>query len=179
MTRCALLAGLAVGAFATLAGAAEPTPLAEKMAGVYKHAFDNELVTGEKFKSENVLEIVPYKTGAAYFRIHSEFYNGHMCDISGIAVATTDRLVFNGPNDDSGAPCTLTIHPASDGVHIYETETMACKNETCGERGGYGYRPDASPDFKLTDRKPIRYLPRLLASTEYADAVRNYTARAH
>jgi hypothetical protein len=149
------------------------------MAGVYKHTFDNELVNGEPFKSENILEIVPYKPGTAYFRIHSEFYNGHMCDIAGIAAAAADRLTYHGPNDDSGAPCTLTIRRASDGIHIYKNETMACRNQTCDARGGYGYSPGEPPDFKLTDHKPIRYLPRLLASGEYAGAVSDYTARAY
>ncbi len=66
VSRCALLMMLAA-----TAGAAEPTSLPESMAGVYKHRFANGLVTGEKFQSEDVLEIVPYQAGAAYFRIHS------------------------------------------------------------------------------------------------------------
>ncbi|MEJ1976039.1 MAG: hypothetical protein WDN49_07915 [Acetobacteraceae bacterium] len=151
----------------------------ESMAGVYKHRFANGLVTGEKFQSEDVLEIVPYQAGAAYFRIHSEFYNGHMCDIAGIATASADHLTYDGPKDDSGAACTLTIRQARDGIHIYENENLACKNQTCGARGGYGFRPDGAPDFKLTDRRPIRYLQRLLASSEYASAVKDYTARPH
>src|SRR5258708_32021584 len=79
------------------------------MAGVYKTKFKNALVGGETYVSENVLEIVPVRGRAAYFRIHLEFYNGHECAISGIAESSIDTLVYRGPDDVDNHPCVLTL----------------------------------------------------------------------
>jgi len=148
------------------AQAAPPSSLPAQMAGVYKTKFKNALVDGESYVSENILEIVPYQNDAAYFRIHLEFYNGHECAISGIAKAKVDKLVFQGPADATGEPCILNLRRAADGIHIYEGENGACRAQTCGMRGGYGYKPDGTADFSLASRRPIRYLPRLLASQD-------------
>ncbi len=149
------------------------------MAGVYKTRFKNGLIDGETYVSENVLEIVPYRDGAAYFRIHLEFYNGHECAISGIADAVADALVYRGPSDYAGAPCVLTLRRERDGIHISEGENGACRNQTCGARGGYGFKTDGSADFTVASRREIRYLPRLLSSDQYVEAVKAYiTPRA-
>lgn len=144
------------------------------MAGVYKTKFENALVGGEPYLSENILEIVPTRGRAAYFRIHLEFYNGHECAISGIADARGDTLIYRGPDDVDGQPCILSLRRARDGVHIYEGENGACRNQTCGARGGYGFTPNGAADFAAATRRPIRYLPRLLASDEYATAIKAY-----
>lgn len=147
------------------------------MAGVYKTKFKNALVGGETYVSENVLEIVPVRGRAAYFRIHLEFYNGHECAISGIAEAGVDTLVYLGPDDVDNHPCVLSLRRARDGVHLYEGENGACRAQTCGARGGYGFKPDGAADFPLTSRRTIRYLPRLMASDEYVKAVKEFAAR--
>jgi hypothetical protein len=148
------------------------------MAGVYKTRFRNALVGAQTYVSENILEIVLVRGRVAYFRIHLEFYNGHECAISGVAEASADSLVYRGPNDVDNQPCILTLRRAHDGVHISEGENGACRNQTCGARGGYGFKPDGAADFPLISRRPIRYLPRLLASDEYAQALKAYEARA-
>jgi hypothetical protein len=147
------------------------------LAGVYKTKFKNALVGGETCVSENVLEIVPVRGRAAYFRIHLEFYNVHECAISGIAEAKADTLVYRGPDDIDNHPCVLSLRRARDGMHIYEGENGACRNQTCGARGGYGFKSDGAADFPIASRRPIRYLPRLFASDEYAKAVKDYDAR--
>lgn len=162
--------------------AVHPAPASDLptlMAGVYKTKFKNGLVDGEVYASENILEIVPYGDRAAYFRIHLEFYNGHECAISGIAEASLNKLVFRGPVDATGEACVLTLRRAGDGVHLYEGENGACRAQTCGARGGYGFKPDGSADFSLASRRPIRYLPRLLASQEYSEALKAFRARPH
>ena len=173
--RAAGLVLAAMGAFLAptlVIGAGVPT----LMAGVYKTHFKNGLVDGETYISKNILEIVPYSPRAAYFRIHLEFYNGHECAISGIAEATADALVYHGERDYTGAPCILTLRRGQDGIHISEAENGACRNQTCGARGGYGYKTDGAADFPLASRREIRYLPRLLKSDQYLEAVK---AHAH
>ena len=147
------------------------------MSGVYKTRFQNGLIDGEKYASEDILEIVPYRDNAAYFRVHLEFYNGHECNISGIAEVAIDRLVYRGPTDPENGQCRLTLRPSSNGIHLYEAENGACRNGTCGARGGYGFKANGSADFTLSSRRRIRYLSRLLASSEYAQAVKEYASR--
>jgi hypothetical protein len=53
------------------------------------------------------------------------------------------------------------------------------RNQTCGARGGYGFKPDGTADFPPAGRRRIRYLPRLLASDEYVRAVKEYASRSH
>jgi len=164
-------------ALAPIAQVSHAGGLPRLMAGVYKTRFNNALIGGETYASENILEIVPVRAAAAYFRIHLEFYNGHECAISGVAKVNGDTLVYRGPDDIDNHPCVLSLRRARDGVHIYEGENGACRNQTCGARGGYGFKPDGAADFPVTSRRPIRYLPRLLASDEYLKAVKEYAGR--
>jgi hypothetical protein len=163
-------------ALASSASGSQASGLPALMAGVHKTKFKNALVGGETYVSENILEIVPVRGRAAYFRIHLEFYNGHECAISGVAEANVGALIYRGPDDVDNHPCVLSLRRARDGVHIYEGENGACRSQTCGARGGYGFKPDGAADFPLTSRRPIGYLPRLLASDEYVKAVKEYAA---
>ena len=133
---------------------------------------------GDHFTSEDILEIVPVSADTAYVRLHLDFYNGHVCDISGVARQAGESLVYDGPADVDGKPCRLTLASRGDGIHIFEGENGACRNQTCGARGGYGYKADNPPDFTPAQRRTIRYLPRLVASSEYASALAEYRAHA-
>jgi len=152
--------------------------LPAELAGVYKHRFANSDVQGDHFTSEDILEIVPVSADTAYVRLHLNFYNGHVCDISGVARQAGESLVYDGPADVDGKPCQLTLASRGDGIHIFERENGACRNQTCGERGGYGYKADGPPDFTPAQRRPIRYLPRLVASAEYKAALAEYSSHA-
>ena len=166
----ALIAGVGVAAQTAMS-------LPALMAGVYKVRFPNGDVSGDKYTSENILEIVPVGKSAAYFRLHMEFYNGHECALSGVADAAGARdLVYHGPVDVDGHPCTLTLRHGADGVRLFENENGACRAQSCGMRGGYGYSPQPTPDFPVAGRRTIRYLPRLLASTEYKEALKEHAA---
>jgi hypothetical protein len=170
------LAGIAAIAAAGVA-AQVASSLPAMMAGVYKIRFQNGTVDGEKYTSENILEVVPVGAASAYFRLHLEFFNGHECALSGVADAAGRDLVYHGPPDVDGHPCALTLRHGADGVRLFEAENGACRAQSCGARGGYGYAPQAAPDFPITGRRAIRYLPRLLASTEYQEAIKEHAAR--
>jgi hypothetical protein len=175
MIRRSSLAALVLALALPAVAAAPGLPAA--LAGVYKHRFANADVQGDHYTSEDVLEIVPVSGDAAYVRLHLDFYNGHICDISGVARQAGQSLVYDGPADVDGKPCRLTLASRGDGVHIFEDESGSCRNQTCGARGGYGYKADNPPDFTPAQRRSIRYLPRLLASTEYKAALAEYQAR--
>jgi hypothetical protein len=161
-------------AVAVPAAAVAVASLPQTLAGVYKHRFANGDVAGDKYTSENILEIVPVAADAAYFRLHTEFFNGHECGISGVARQEGQSLVYAGPNDYQGKPCRLTLASGAKGIRIFEDENGACRNQTCGARGGYGYGAGGDPDFTFAQRRTIRYMPRLLASAEYKAAVAEY-----
>jgi hypothetical protein len=151
-----------------------PGPPTSELAGVYKTRFRNADVSGDSYMSENVLTIAPYRPGLTYFSVHLEFFNGHECEISGIAKASDDELRYHKILMDE--PCDLTIRRAADGIHVFEASNGACRNESCGMRGGYGESPDAKADFPMSSRRPIRDLPALLASDDVRDAIREYEA---
>ncbi len=113
-----VFAGVLAMAVAPSALGAQLSGLPALMAGVYKTKFKNGLVGGESYVSENILEIVPVRGRAVYFRIHLEFYNGHECAISGIAEASVDTLIYRGPDDVDNHPCVLSLRRTRDGVHI-------------------------------------------------------------
>lgn len=148
---------------------AAPPPL-DQLAGVYRDSFANGTVDGHDYRSENILEIVPRTPASAYFRAHLEFFNGHSCDIWGIADRRADALVYDGPVNPQGKRCHLRLAVA-DGRIRFDDADGACRADTCGARGGYD-----GIDFKLGSRRPIRYLDRLLASPEYAEAVQRHAA---
>jgi len=144
-------------------------------AGVYKHRFENGDVTGDKYPSEDILELVQLSPKTAYFRIHSEFFNGHECNISGIADLMPDALTYFGPAnaDNQGNPCTLKFRATATGLTL-EDVADACRVGNCGARGGFGDGTDV--DFPYARRRVIRYMARLKASREFADAMKEHAA---
>jgi hypothetical protein len=158
-----------------VAAKAQQPPDLDAAAGVYKHRFANADVQGDKYTSEDVFELVRLSPKTAYFRIHGEFYNGHECNISGIADLMPDALTYFGPLDYDKTPCVLKFTAVAKGLRL-EDVGGACRTMDCGERGGFDSGADVSYPFAA--RRPIRYMPRLLASREYKQAVAEHEAHA-
>ncbi len=158
------------GADAALAKAGDPGRAGEIIAatdGVYKARFANELVSGEKFQSENILELVRVADDAMYFRTHLEFYNGHICDLWGKATyRSTGMFVFEEPPvaGDEGT-CRLEIEVAKDEIRLIDLDGK-CREAHCGARGSF-----SGTAFPRTARRTIRYLDKLKASQEFKDAM--------
>ena len=136
----------------------------DDIAGVYKHQFQNGLVDGSKYTSEDILEIVKVSPGEAYIRAHLEFYNGHLCAVAGVARSESDALVYR-PRDNGQGKCALALRRKGDRL-VFEDPGDACKLDFCGARGVFN-----GQEFPLSGRRPIRYMSRLLASREYAAAM--------
>lgn len=154
------------------AAAGADTPVST-LAGRYSERFANGMVDGSKYESENIVEVVPVDARHAYVRLDLDFYNGHSCHLAGIAQASGAALTYIEPvearSDDSR--CRLTMRRA--GAKLVWDDAGTCK-DYCGARGSYtrGELPWAS-------KRPIRYLPRLKASTEYRRAMTEWrTGRA-
>src|SRR5215831_1078349 len=97
---CAAAVGVALSA-QTPKASSETSAFLAKVSGVYKEQFQNAFVNGEKYQSEDVLEVVPVDNRAAYVRMDLEFSNGHSGRIYGIAVYGNNSLIYdNGKLDD-------------------------------------------------------------------------------
>lgn len=161
------LVALALAATAIGAGAVAAYDPVRALAGRYSRGFDNGTVDGSRYRSEDVVEIVPVDRTHAYVRLELAFFNGHSCGEAVIAQRLGDALVYTGPRDDAyvhGRPCRLTIRRSGRSL-IWDDAGGTCK-ASCGARGSFsnGRLPWAS-------KRPIRYMARLKGSREYREAL--------
>ncbi len=167
------LAGIVLAIAAAGAAMAAAASLPEALAGVYKDHFQNGLVTGETYRSEDVLEIVPTGPTAAYVRTILEFYNGHSCSLSGIAHVEGADLVYREPPSKKVGDVPCVLHVARKGAKVeLSDEDGSCK-AYCGARGSL-----SGDDFPASSRRVIRYMPRLKASREFKEALQEDAGRA-
>lgn len=153
--------------------AARAEPAAERFiqetAGVY---FANDPRVGE-----NTMEIVPYGPRKAYIRLRTWWSNGHMCAAYGMFRAEPSRYVYEGKFLGS-TPCRMTIARQRGRFVIAvedreRHESMQACLGSCGARGSF----DRESRFRASQRRPIRYLRRLIDSAEYEAAVAHDAGR--
>ena len=151
----------------------EPAQFLALAAGVYKVQFTNGDVEGNKYRSENILEVVPVAHDAAYVRMDLQFFNGHSGGISGIAVYGRHSLVY-----DNGEPgnnhCVIEYVWTQDRVvtGVDYGKTPGCRNYH-GARGNLN-----GVEFALGKRRKIRYMQRLRDSLQFKQAMREYQGRS-
>lgn len=150
------------------AGAAMATDITTQWSGVYKFRFQNALVSGETYESENVLEVVPLDAQSAYVRAHLEFANLHSCSLYVVMNVEGDRLVYREPNPPAHrGQCIVTLNRVNGEMIIDETEESECGAAHCGARGSL--RDQRLP---VSSQRRIRYMERLRASVQYDLAMR-------
>ena len=160
-----LAAGLAVPLLLAGAPAAAPDPV-RSLAGRVSNSFPAGLVDGSRYTGENIVEVVPVAADAAYVRIHLDYFNGHQCGIAGVARAEGARLVYHDPSPTiaSDKPCTLSIARAGRSLAI-DDAGGSCRTY-CGARGTL-----SDVAVLWSSHRPITYLTRLRASSQYRDAL--------
>ena len=136
------------------------------MAGRYSQHFRNGTVEGERYWSDDVVEIVPVDTRHAYVRVVTNFFNGHVCSLSGIAQAEGEALVYRdlAPADSIGRRCVLTFRHAGRNLG-FDDGDGGCK-AYCGLRGGFN-----QSTLPWASKRPITYMARLKSSKVYRDAL--------
>ena len=160
MRKAIILLGLA-------AIAAAPASPVTSLAGRYSKHFQNGMVDGSKFWSDDVVEIVPVDPTHAYFRAELAFYNGHSCSIAGIAKTTGNKLLYSEkqPSYDGGPTCRVTI--TTKGKSLLLDDGDGSCQAYCGARGSLsGF--DSIP---LSSKRSISYMARLKGSSQYKDAI--------
>jgi hypothetical protein len=149
-------------------GVAMATDITTQWAGVYKLRFENALVSGEVYESENILEVVPLDAQSAYVRAHLEFANGHSCSLYVVMNVEGDRLIYREPNPPAHrGQCIVTLDRVNGEMIIDETEESECGAAHCGARGSL--RDQRLP---VSSQRRIRYMERLRASVQYDLAMR-------
>ena len=153
------------------AGAWAAGPVVDALAGRYARHFQNGLVDGSKYWSDDVVEIVPVAPEAAYVRASLQFFNGDSCDVSGVARAEGDALVYRQSATPlgGGEKCVLRVSHAGADLKLEDVDGF-CRAQFCGARGML----DWSVPFR--SRKPIGYLARLKGSEEFRGAMAEWGA---
>jgi hypothetical protein len=164
----------AVGALSSAAAVQEAQQLMDKMAGVYKHRFTSGVVVpgkaDEPYQAENVIEIVPFDADHIYVRADLEFYNGHQCQISGMARFENGKFVYRDPEPplQGHVPCVLRAGIEKDKLVLTDRDGPQGESSCwthCGVRGSLTY------DIGMDKRRSIRYMDRLKASRQYQQAI--------
>ena len=147
----------------TVAAAQSSRDPAEQLAGRYYRQFPDALVGGARYRGEDIVEIVPVAPAAAYVRLHLDYYNGHVCALTGIANATGDALSFDD-GERFGAHCILTLKRI--GPQLRLDDAAGSCSAYCGARGTLS-------DVRLpySSKRPIRYLAALRNSAQYRQAM--------
>jgi hypothetical protein len=138
----------------------------DKLAGLYVNRFTNADISGRHFPGADVLELVKVTPTTAFFRTHLDFFNGHECQLSGIAEADGASLVYRDPAQQ----CELHIDVAN-GKLTFDDKDYHCREQSCGMRGGY-----SGIAFALKSRHPIAGIAKLKASSDYAQALKEFDA---
>jgi len=106
-----------------------------RLEGVFRKRMPNGDSAGAKYTTTDVLKLVRLDKGTAYFDIALNFFNGHMCELSGIARAEGGALVYRGATGVGDEICELAIKPARGRIGFAD-KGERCRS-TCGARGGY------------------------------------------
>ena len=150
----------------------------QQLAGRFSEHFENSDVDGDNFWSDNIVEVVPVSTHAAYFRIHLEFYNGHECGIWGIAQTGGSGLRYQHAEQVydfkakgmKNTQCVLQISKQGDHLLLQELDPdSACKINYCGMRGSFD-----GITLPWNSHRPITYLQKLKASRQYQDTLKQW-----
>jgi hypothetical protein len=154
---------LAVIGGATIA-AVKSTTAVQRLAGRYSEHFRNGNIDGDKYWSDNVVEIVPIDPSHAYFKISLQFFNGHSCSLHGVARATGAGLDYFGSTKDYAPGCHMTLR--RNGSHVLLDDHDGTCQSSCGARGGYG--GDGLP---WNSKRSISYQALIKGSSEYRAAL--------
>ena len=144
-----------------------------QVAGVYKMKFQNGNIDGDKYRSEDILEVVPVDDHAAYVRMDLEFFNGHSGKIYGIATYGTKSLIYDN-NEKGDDRCVVEYVWSFDKVM-----TRVDYEKTPGCRAYHGARGSLDRvEFLVNKKQTIRYMQTLKDSSQFKEAMEKYR-RAH
>lgn len=142
--------------------------LISEVAGAYKHTHTIKFVQlspndAESAAVDDLLEIVPYKDQGIYFQASLNFYNGHTCDISGIAKLQDGEFIMKRDR------CEMSIDVTDTHIDLVDLNDE-CRQMSCGARGSY----DNEKGFARSTRKRIANTRPIKVSEQYSNAVKAF-----
>jgi hypothetical protein len=162
------------------AGAAPPLDI-DSVAGLFDQSHAIPAEDAARKPVDDVLEIVKLAPDRAYVRVRLWFDQEHVCTVARIARVEGQSLVYRVKAQSRRtydtysrrmiyvpAECVLTLTPGG-GKLVFGDKYRICENSLdagCGIKGTW-----RNAAFDLQRRRPIRYMPRLLASPEYKAAL--------
>ena len=119
---------------ASALAAAQPGILGQ-IAGRYERSFKSGDVSGDSYSVTDIVEIVPQGADRARVSMELNFFNGHSCEIEGVARVEGRRLVLRAPELDmtDGTQCRLVIWKQGNMLRWSDGQ-RSCAN-ACGARG--------------------------------------------
>jgi hypothetical protein len=138
-----------------------------KLEGNYSRHVSNALVDGSEYKAENTMQFVKVSDNAAFMSMHTQFYNGHECNISGIVeYKKVGGFVFQDPDKTTPA-CLLTVKLNDTNIEMKDPEGNCHK--FCGAKGGLN-----GTQFTLRQKTQIKDFKKIRKSDRYQNATKIY-----
>ena len=126
------LAAILVSALSICQASERPT--VDSLQGVYKESFQNAMMDGTQYTSENRFLLMPVSPVTAYFDLHLEWANGHSCALSGIADVTSPQILIYSTPSILEKICTFNINLGTK-KFSFNDSNGACRLISCGARG--------------------------------------------
>ena len=166
------LASLLLAALSpALALAAEAAVDIGKLEGVYRRSFRNGDISGAKFTSTDVLEILAVDKGGPISAPSSTSSTATSARFPASPTPTRGRSSIATTAAGLTIRCVLRLVPGGGRIQFEDVGGL-CAKESCGARGWYN-----QSSFKAAARRRIADPARLKASTEYKEAVEADEAR--
>jgi len=106
----------------------------DSLQGVYKESFQNAMMDGTQYTSENRFLLMSVSPVTAYFDLHLEWANGHNCALSGIADVTSPQIMTYSTPSILEKTCTFNINLGTQ-EFSFSDSNGACRLISCGARG--------------------------------------------
>jgi hypothetical protein len=143
-----------------------------KLEGVYKDQVRNAMANGEKYRSENILELVRLPENGLYVKTKLSFGNGHSCSYFGafrMNKAGKFVSIFNTNETPDNLGCQISLET--------DQKTVSLHSETCDYSNWCGARGMISADFPASARKTIKYMGILTKSDDFKNAQKAWSER--
>jgi hypothetical protein len=136
-----------------------------KIEGKYRRSFRSGDTSGAKYTVTDTFDLTQVGKGVVYFNLALNFYNGHECNLSGIARSEKGALVYRDDSDPQ-EKCELHIRVRKGRIEFDDLHNH-CRNSSCGARGGYG-----GQTFSIAGRRKLSDKERKQALSDYRDEVK-------
>ncbi len=121
------------------------------IAGSYRHPFTQGDVEGNTYSVTDKLDIEEVSDTSIHYSLMLYFFNGHQCSREGVASYKRNGTFVDAADGVSEGKCVFELVPTAEGIKFADP-TGICKQDSCGERGGYNGTSFLSSERTATRR---------------------------